>query len=190
MTGTDPYSQHIAAIHQSLGIEPGLADRRGWPLQREPAELDEAGPDCFGRSQRLTPAARAAWQAMQEQAGRDGVVLHLVSAFRSVDYQRQLIERKLAQGQSLDRILRVNAPPGYSEHHTGRAVDLGTDDCPPLEEVFEETPAFQWLCRHAGEYGFRLSYPRGNAAGIAYEPWHWCFHGGLTEGLDKSIAGE
>jgi len=69
--------------------------------------------------------------------------------------------------------LKVNTPPGYSEHHTGRAVDLATPGCPPLTEEFETTAAFAWLVRHAHRFGFTMRYPRGNRFGIAYEPWHW-----------------
>ncbi|MEO8102521.1 MAG: D-alanyl-D-alanine carboxypeptidase family protein, partial [Betaproteobacteria bacterium] len=47
---------------------------------------------------------------------------------------------------------------------------------PELEVEFENTAAFRWLTGHAAEFGFRLSYPRGNTAGYQYEPWHWCFH--------------
>jgi zinc D-Ala-D-Ala carboxypeptidase len=72
-------------------------------------------------------------------------------------------------------VLRINAPPGYSEHHTGRAVDLGTAGCAALDQAFAQTPAFAWLQRHAQRFGFYLSYPRDNAEGYLYEPWHWCF---------------
>jgi len=103
--------------------------------------------------------------------------LQLVSAFRSVDYQKQIIQRKLAAGQSWEQILRVSALPGCSEHHTGRTVDLTTPDSKPLEEKFEGTSAFRWLAHRAGEFGFTMTYPRGNPFGITYEPWHWTWHG-------------
>ena len=72
---------------------------------------------------------------------------------------------KLARGQSIDEILSVSAPPGYSEHHSGRAVDVTTDGVRPLELEFEGTAAFTWLSRHAGRFGFSLSYPRQNPYG-------------------------
>ena len=72
-------------------------------------------------------------------------------------------------------ILRVNAAPGYSEHHTGRAIDLGTIGCRALEEEFELTEAFAWLENNAAHFQFSLSYPRNNPSGVIYEPWHWCF---------------
>ena len=75
----------------------------------------------------------------------------------------------------MEEILKVSAAPGYSEHHSGRVVDLTTPGYAPLEEEFEDSAAFAWLCRSAAEHGFYLSYPRGNPHGIAYEPWHWCW---------------
>jgi D-alanyl-D-alanine carboxypeptidase len=72
-------------------------------------------------------------------------------------------------------LLGVSAPPGYSEHHSGGAVDVTTEGVPPLELDFEDTPAFRWLSDHAHKFGFHLSFPRDNPCGYAYEPWHWCF---------------
>ena len=89
-------------------------------------------------------------------------------------YADEVAEPRPRASLSLDSILEVSAPPGYSEHHTGRAVDITTDDSPELEIEFERTAAFRWLCRRAGDFGFSLSYPQGNRHGYAYEPWHWC----------------
>ncbi len=75
---------------------------------------------------------------------------------------------------SLTGILTVNAYPGFSEHHTGRAIDIGSPDCPLLTEGFARTKEFAWLQTHARRFRFALSYPLGNRFGIAYEPWHWC----------------
>jgi D-alanyl-D-alanine carboxypeptidase len=102
-------------------------------------------------------------------------VLEPVSTFRSIAHQRALVERKLARGDAIDRVFAVNAVPGYSEHHGGHAIDIGTPGCPALDEAFEHTPAFAWLQQHAERFGFRLSYPRDNRHGVIYEPWHWCF---------------
>jgi D-alanyl-D-alanine carboxypeptidase len=77
----------------------------------------------------------------------------------------------------LQEILKVNAAPGFSEHHSGRAIDIGTPGQPPAEESFEHTAAYAWLDAHAEQFGFRLSYPRGNSHGISYEPWHWYWIG-------------
>lgn len=153
----------------------GATPRPGSRLFPEASELVSVGLDIQGREQRLTPRAADAWNEIKAAAERDGETLQLVSAFRSVDYQQQIIERKLAAGQSWEQILRVSALPGYSEHHTGRTVDITTAGCEALTEEFEKTAAFRWLTNHAGEFGFTMTYPRGNTFGIAYEPWHWTF---------------
>ena len=63
--------------------------------------------------------------------------------------------------------------PGFSEHHTGRALDLSTPGSEPLSEAFDQTAAFDWLNTHARRFEFSMSYPRNNTTGINYEPWHW-----------------
>ncbi|HDZ10342.1 M15 family metallopeptidase [Pseudohongiella sp.] len=176
------YITQIKSLHAALGIADDYGDTIGLPLQAEPAQLVAAGPDMFGRSQQMTPATLAAWHAMRDRAAGDGVSLLLVSAYRAAAYQADVIRRKLDSGRTLDDILRVNAAPGYSEHHTGRALDIATPDSPPLETVFDQTAAFAWLMKNADEFGFVLSYPEGSASAITYEPWHWCFSAARNEG--------
>ena len=169
----ESYRQRITAIHQALGIADSYHKTIKLPLQFEARTLANAGTDVFNRPQQLTPDALKYWREMQAAATKDDITLNLVSAFRSVDYQHRLIARKLAAGQSIEHILTVNAAPGYSEHHTGRALDITTIECEPLSETFADTPAFAWLRINAARYGFVLSYPRDNPYGLAYEPWHW-----------------
>lgn len=172
-----PPRQDLDAIHARLGIEPGHAERRSMPPVREPRALAHAGIDVHGREQWLEREAARAWHRMSRAAARDGVALALVSAFRTVAYQAGIVARKLARGQALEEILRVNAVPGYSEHHSGRAIDVTTPGYADLEEAFEDSPAFAWLSSNAARFGYAMSYPRGNAQGIAYEPWHWAYRG-------------
>jgi zinc D-Ala-D-Ala carboxypeptidase len=160
----------------ALGVPSDYGRMRQMRLQREPRRLVSIGIDIQGRVQWLQPRAATALTRLREAATRDGIELQIVSAFRSIEYQLGILERKLARGQSLDEILRVSAAPGYSEHHSGRCVDFTAPGSDPLEETFERSPAFAWLARHAARFGFTLSYPRDNPHGIAYEPWHWCWH--------------
>ena len=175
MADMTAYADRIAQHLQELGISASYGEERGLRLCVEPPEVVLIGLDIFGRARHLAPAAALQWAAMREAAKADGVELLLVSAFRSVDYQRAIFDRKLLQGTPIEEILRVNAAPGYSEHHTGRAVDIATRGCPPLTEAFETTEAFQWLTRNAGTFSFAMSFPRGNPNGMVYEPWHWAF---------------
>jgi len=166
----------VHADNALMGLPEDYAESSGLPFHAEPRLLRFAGHDRWRRVLwLLTPAARA-WNAMRNAALRDGIVLEAISGYRSHDYQRGIFERKFARGLTLDEVLRVNAAPGHSEHHSGRAIDLGTPGEPPAETSFEATPAFAWLQARAGDFGFALSYPRGNPHGIDYEPWHWCWH--------------
>ena len=161
---------------QALEVDAGrYAARTGLALVAEPDRLAFAGFDRYRRPLWLRFDAARGWDRMRAAARGDGVVLEAISGYRSHDYQLGIFTRKLARGQSVDEILRVNAAPGYSEHHSGLALDIGAPGEPPAEESFEDTGAFAWLARHAAGHGFHMSYPRGNPHGIVYEPWHWRF---------------
>jgi D-alanyl-D-alanine carboxypeptidase len=160
---------------EMLGLDDGYALRTGLDLVPEPIVLALAGFDRYRRPLWLTSGAARAWRSMQAAATREGVALDAISGYRSHDYQLGIFERKRARGLEVEEILTVNAAPGYSEHHSGRALDIGTLDEPPAEESFEHTPAFAWLRDNAGAYGFVMSYPRENPHGIVYEPWHWYY---------------
>lgn len=160
-----------------LGIPTLFVTQRRRPLHCECEDLVSIGLDMFGREQRLERRAASQWQAMVATAKLDGVALAAVSGFRSFDYQREIFERKLAAGMTVEQIICVSAPPGFSEHHTGRAIDIGTPGYPPVTEEFEQTPAFEWLTQRGQDWGFCMTYPRGNQLGVIYEPWHWVFDG-------------
>jgi zinc D-Ala-D-Ala carboxypeptidase len=168
----DSYEKQVAQILRELGISKNFGERKPF---REATGLVSIGGDIYGREQKLAPSAASAWRKLKMAAEGDGVTLQIVSAFRSVAYQRQIIERKLAAGQTMEQILRVSAVPGYSEHHTGRAIDITSSICKPLTEEFEQTPEFAWLVRRAKDFGFLMTYPRDNKFGVIYEPWHWTF---------------
>ncbi len=165
----------VAALLRELGVTPAQLRRRGLKRYPEARLLTPVGLGTDGRDKLLQPTAARAWLAMRDAAAGDGVTLLLISAFRSADYQMRLLRDKLGRGMTLDEVLRINAPPGYSEHHTGRAVDIGVAGVGALEPAFDTTPAFAWLRDRASRHGFAMSYPKGNAQGYLYEPWHWCW---------------
>lgn len=164
-----------------LGLDDSYGLHSGLTLVAEPAQLSLAGFDRYRRPLWLTRASARAWQRMQQQAHVDGIALDAISGYRSHDYQLGIFERKLARGLGIEQILRVNAAPGYSEHHSGRALDIGTPGEPPAEESFEASAAFRWLRAQAQAFGFVMSYPRDNPHGIVYEPWHWCWQPPVAE---------
>jgi D-alanyl-D-alanine carboxypeptidase len=167
------YRSEVIALNRQLGLPPTYPITHGMRLTPEPDMLVEVGYDVRGRKVRMAPRAAAALKKMIAAAARHGVRLQMVSGFRTVAYQHRLVRSKLERGMSIEAALRINAAPGFSEHHSGCAVDLTAPGAAPADESFADTRAYQWLQKHAGEYGFHLSYPPENPRGIEFEPWHW-----------------
>jgi D-alanyl-D-alanine carboxypeptidase len=138
-----------------------------------PSRPPSPSPASTAIAARCGCARRAqAWQAMRAPRARRRRA-GAISGYRSHDYQLGIFRRKLARGQTVAEdparqrragLLRTPRRPGARHLHAGRAA---------AEESFEDTPAFAWLQRSAGDFGFVMSYPRGNPHGIDYEPWHW-----------------
>lgn len=132
-----------------------------------------------GRVVQLRAEAAASFRAMQKAAREAGVNITPISGFRTKRYQDGLFSRAIGKYGSTKSAARWVAPPGYSEHHSGLAVDIGDTDRPEtdVETTFEDTPAFRWLEENAHRFEFELSFPKGNAQGVSYEPWHWRYTG-------------
>jgi D-alanyl-D-alanine carboxypeptidase len=117
----------------------------------------------------LNDGAAAAYEEMKAAAAADGIDIFIVSGYRDFDTQMQLY---LAEVAAYGPDQNTTAKPGHSEHQLGTTVDLND-----LSQEFGSTPAGIWLQQNAGRFGFQMSYPPGNAAGYAYEPWHWRWWG-------------
>lgn len=159
-------------------LPPGLVIHR-WCPQADPAELTPIGTSRDGKITHLAkPDAAAAYRRMSEAAWADKVGLHIIWAHRPLDVQTQQFE-KAKKKRGPRQGIRWLAPPGFSEHQTGWALDIGdherwqADDNP----LFAQTPAFDWLMKNAGRFGFELSFKPGNWQGVTYEPWHWRYIG-------------
>jgi hypothetical protein len=166
----------LAALLATLGIASDYGHARDLAMIAEPSRLLNAGQDRYRRDLWLHPQALAAWQAMRHSAERQGVAMEIVSAFRSVPYQARIIRQKSARGLSMAEILAVSAAPGYSEHHSGCAIDIAEPGAEVLSEDFAQSRAFAWLQQHAAGFGFVMSFPEHNRHGVLFEPWHWCYH--------------
>ncbi len=131
---------------------------------------------------KLRQEAATSYRAMEQAASAEGVSLTLLSAFRSVADQEHLFFGIKAQRNqtSLDRA-KVSAPPGFSEHSTGFAVDIGDPSQPNtnLSPAFTQTRAYRWLTNNAARFQFTLSFPRANPQGVNFEPWHWRYEGSV-----------
>ena len=150
-------------------------------------DTKECGSQTAVNKTLQTPACDA-FLEMQKAAAADGVTVWMQSGYRSVKYQTGLYERKTKYytdrgydtATAKEMAAAVVNPPGYSEHNCGLAADLNSPEHTGLDEGFENTTAFRWLCEHAVEYGFILRYPKGaeGKTEITYEPWHWRYVGG------------
>lgn len=113
-------------------------------------------------------SAYAALQQLQQAASENGFSIPLLSGYRSYDYQSGLYNQYVAR-DGVEAANRYSARPGYSEHQTGLAFDIGS-----IDNYYGNTPAGQWLAQNAHNYGFIIRYPQGkeNITGYMYEPWH------------------
>jgi zinc D-Ala-D-Ala carboxypeptidase len=146
-------------------------------------EAPESELVSIGSGYRLRKTAAAKFQAMVAAARSSGVNITTISAFRSVEDQKRLFFGVGAErGQQPTKRAEVSAPPKYSEHHTGYAIDLGDSSVPStnLNQNFETTPAYKWLKANAATYSFELSFPKDNIQKVSYEPWHWRFVGDIN----------
>ncbi len=118
---------------------------------------------------------------MRDKAKRDGIYLVFLSGYRSINLQNDIFfSLKSIRNQEAAERARVSAPPGYSEHSTGFAIDIGdaTKRETDFEIEFENTDAFRWLKKNAAKFHFKLSFNKNNEF-IDYEPWHWRYEGSI-----------
>jgi zinc D-Ala-D-Ala carboxypeptidase len=140
-------------------------------------------PDGFasGNCKSLQGEAKIALAKMIEAATASdpalGEAMVGLSCFRSIAYQKEVFCRKVGDGFAARA--KSSAPPGYSEHATGYAMDIGDRNHPEcnLQSCFATTPVGEWLSANAANYGFVLSFPKRNPQGVMYEPWHWRYEG-------------
>jgi len=149
-------------------------------LPYDVAPTSTLAPVTADGSFKMRSVAAQKFQEMQAAAKAEGVNLAIISAFRDLETQEQLFFGvKEQRSQDATKRAEVSAPPGYSEHHTGYALDIGDGNAPAtnLETDFAKTAAFRWLEQNALKYSFEMSFPPDNKQGVSYEPWHWRFVG-------------
>ena len=113
---------------------------------------------------------------MKNAMVKDHLNIRIISAYRSYDYQEELYNRYL-QNESQKKVDTYSARAGYSEHHTGLAIDV--DNIKLDFNKFYLTKEFIWMQENAHKYGFILRYPKDkeNITGYTYEPWHYRYVG-------------
>jgi LAS superfamily LD-carboxypeptidase LdcB len=183
-----PLPQNIIDINRSLGIDEARlhAYMTNNPVQLEANATDlEIVSDSQNPNEKveLSEVAALQFRAMTDEAKLAGVNLVPISGFRSYELQRSILDDKInREGMSVEEALKYSAPVGFSEHHTGNAIDIGDASIPSThcQLSFQNTKAYQWLKENASKFGFILSYEEGNSRGVEFEPWHFMFDPNLA----------
>jgi D-alanyl-D-alanine carboxypeptidase len=171
----------VAGLNARLSSDGRLLGHLPYP-EAPASSLAKVAPDL-----QLRTEAAENLLAMQRAAAANGIDLTVISAFRSIELQRHLFfDVGAERNQSPQARAKVSAPPGFSEHSTGYAVDLGDGHRPEtnLASSFETSAAFAWLEANGARFHFQLSFPKQNNQGVSYEPWHWRYVGS-TEALQQ-----
>lgn len=143
------------------------------PLDLEPIPAFMQPPrELFLRSEPLHHLTEM-WHA----AAEEGVMLIVVSAYRSFAHQKQIFYN-FASIHGEEAANRFSARPGQSEHQLGTTVDFG-GTAYDWKAAFAETDQGMWLAENASRFGFVLSYPRDSEhiTGYIFEPWHFRYIG-------------
>lgn len=116
-----------------------------------------------------------AFEKMHQDALIDNINLKIISGYRSSNYQITIFKKNFLNKNEPTEIelnlrLKYSAPAGFSEHHTGFAIDINS-----VENDFAFTKEYEWLKNNANKYGFENSFPINNKQGLGFEPWHWRF---------------
>lgn len=135
-------------------------------------------PDGIQLDYRVAPY----YNEMYLAAKADGIDLVPISGYRSLTRQKNNFERKIntyiddgyGKIEATQMAAKIILPPGTSEHNAGLAMDICS-----LEQSFENSAEFKWLCENAADYGFILRYAedKQDVTKIIYEPWHWRYVG-------------
>jgi D-alanyl-D-alanine carboxypeptidase len=106
-------------------------------------------------------------------AKNDNIILLGVSGYRDYYYQEKLYNEKVDRSGKEEADKYV-AQAGESEHQTGLAMDILSDEYTTLDEGFKNTKAYNWIIENCYKYGFIIRYPEGkeDITGYDYEPWH------------------
>ena len=125
---------------------------------------------------KMVSEAKDSFEEMASAAKKENLSIIAMSCYRSYEYQINLYNKYVkADGQA--KADTYSGRPGHSEHQTGLAVDVynGKENY----TNFDKTKEFEWMKKHAHEYGFILRFPKDKETetGYEYESWHYRYVG-------------
>lgn len=111
---------------------------------------------------------------MFDAAEKEGYSLVVNSSYRSYEQQEELCEEyKKLYGENY--VKNYVAQPGFSEHQTGLAFDIGSRN----SNIFANSKEYKWMLENAHKYGFILRFSKSgeDITGFRSEPWHYRYVG-------------
>lgn len=134
---------------------------------------------CLYRDEYLLEEAYFSYVEMYKAAEKEGLYLKIISAFRSFDTQKWLWERKFSsqsiQENDVLKVLKYSSMPGTSRHHWGTDIDLCSLDPQWYEHNPQGKKIYNWLQKHANNFGFYQPYTANRKEGYNEEKWHWSY---------------
>lgn len=172
--------KELAMVHKIMSINPrdfGITTPRV-------SEIKQLGSDKIQQVNTapevpLLPAQKESFEKMVIACQKEtGETMKPIEGYRSEGYQLATFIKYLVDNEfNIEKTMHRVALPGYSEHQsaTNPAMDIGIVSSE--SKPFMQFKSYQWLQRHAKEYGFILSFPEENQTGMQFESWHWKYIG-------------
>ena len=157
------------------------------------AGINSVGDDVFTET-----GAHDAYLKLKDDVEKElsdrKVTLELDSAYRSEAAQQKIVD-EFTEKYGEEYVKKYVAAPGYSEHHTGLALDLyfivGDKTVYENEDLVQYPEIWEVIHKKLPEYGFILRYPEGreDITGANYEPWHIRYVGSPETAKDITEKG-
>lgn len=121
----------------------------------------------------MTENTMKAYEKMMYAAEAEGVFLKVNYGYRSCKHQEVLIAESIRKN-GLEATMKTAAPVGFSEHHTGMALDVVGRRNEEGVFVSSNRDAWNWLRNNCFKFGFMIKNLKGkeHITGTKYEPWH------------------
>ncbi len=166
-------------IYQNRNIVIGSAHINKYnpiPLKYKPNDLIRI-PNrymVYKKNAFLRKKAYNAFKAMIDDARKKGIIIKLVSCYRSSRLQEWLYKRAVKRNPKQSS----SAKPGHSEHQLGTTADISSPEVGyRLTKKLYNTKTHNWIKLNAKKYGIYISYPKNNTKGYDWEPWHLRYWG-------------
>lgn len=150
--------------------------------------------NALGEDIKVEEKAYNQYLLLKKELEENGIVIDIESSHRSIEDQ-EYIWKDYTERYGLEYTKKYAAVPGYSEHHTGLAIDICIRQGDKLiienNDMMSHDEIFRYIHTFLTKYGFILRYPKGkeDITGYKYEPWHLRYVGDIAKDImDNSLT--